>query len=232
MTMRRTDIHEITFTLRCESGLHIGGSQDELKIGGSDNPVIKNPATGRAYVPGSSLKGKMRAELEKQLGKFGGSYERAGTQPCGCARNDCPVCRMFGAHMNTGSQLGSARIIVRDGRLAKGGELEDKSENIVNRKRGAAEHPRSNERVAEGSEFDMKVVLQVYKMDENFSYKSSTRKTGGNTYTGPQALQAIVADCLYLVESTALGGGTSRGSGEVSFHNFQLDGQPWTLWSN
>ena len=44
--MQRTDIHTISFVARCESGLHIGGSQDELVIGGSDNPVIKNPVTG------------------------------------------------------------------------------------------------------------------------------------------------------------------------------------------
>ena len=230
--MQRSDIHEITFTIRCESGLHIGGSQDELKIGGSDNPVIKNPATDKPYVPGSSLKGKMRAELEKQLGKFGGQGNRAGTQPCGCAQGDCPVCRVFGAHMNTRSELGPSRIIIRDGRLRKGGELENKSENIINRRGGAAEHPRSNERVAEGSEFDMQIVLQVLGLDENFQYNSSTRKTDGRNYKGAEALQAIVADGLYLVEMTGLGGGTSRGSGAVSFHNFKLDGEPWTLWSS
>ena len=56
--MQRTDIHTITFVARCESGLHIGGSPDELVIGGSDNPVIKNPVTGRPYIPGSSPQGE------------------------------------------------------------------------------------------------------------------------------------------------------------------------------
>ncbi len=228
MTMRRTDIHEITFIIRCESGLHIGGSQDELKIGGSDNPVIKNPATGDPYVPGSSLKGKMRAELERQLGKFGGNPD----YPCGCAEDTCPVCRMFGAHMNTGSKLGPSRIIVRDGRLQKGGQLEDKNENLVRRQAGGAQHPRSNERVVEGSEFSMRIVLQVLDLDNEFQYDSSTRKTGGNTYTSAEALQAIIADGLHLVQMTGLGGGTSRGSGAISFHNFKIDGQPWTLWSS
>ena len=74
--MQRTGIHTISFTARCESGLHIGGSQDELTIGGSDNPVIKNPATGKPYIPGSSLKGKMRHELEKQQGRV------TGNRPC------------------------------------------------------------------------------------------------------------------------------------------------------
>ena len=220
--MQRTGIHEITFTARCESGLHIGGSQDELTIGGSDNPVIKSPANGRPYIPGSSLKGKMRSELEKQLGRFGREGNANGSAPCGCARDNCPVCRVFGAHMNTGSQLGPSRIIVRDGPLSSGGRIENKSENVVNRMRGGAEHPRSNERVVEGSEFSMRIVLQVYDNDANFSYNS--HQNGG-------ALQAVVADCLKLVEMTGLGGGVSRGSGAVSFHDFELDGNPWTHWS-
>lgn len=217
--MRRTGIHKITFTVRCESGLHIGGSQDELKIGGSDNPVIKNPATDKPYIPGSSLKGKMRAELEKQVGN------QSGDNPCGCGA--CEVCRVFGAHMNTRSQLGPSRIIVRDGRLVSGGQTEDKNENVVNRRTGAAQHPRSNERVVEGTEFSMQIVLQVFDMDSDFSY---TSWQGGETRQGGEALQAVLADGLKLVETTGLGGGTSRGSGAVSFHNLQLDGDEWNLW--
>ncbi len=151
--MQRTAIHTITFTVRCESGLHIGGSQDELAIGGSDNPVIKNPETHKPYIPGSSLKGKMRAELEKKLGRFGGQNQK--DKPCGCANAECPVCRVFGAHMNPKSNLGPSRIIVRDGRLLQGGRIENKTENVINRQTGAAEHPRSNERVVEGTEFKM-----------------------------------------------------------------------------
>lgn len=104
-------------------------------IGGSDNPVIKNPVTGHPYVPGSSLKGKMRAELEKQLGKAGGRNQ---DEPCGCAERSCSVCRLFGAHKNTRSTLGPSRIIVRDGRRISGGQIENKTENVINRKTGAA----------------------------------------------------------------------------------------------
>ncbi len=224
--MRRTDIHSITFTARCESGLHIGGSQDELKIGGSDNPVIKNPASDKPYIPGSSLKGKIRAELERQLGKFG-REGRNQHQPCGCAETDCPVCRVFGAHMNTSSELGPSRIIVRDGKLVEGGRIENKTENIINRQQGGAEHPRSNERVVEGSEFSMQIVLQVYDLDEGFEYAPYR---GGEAQRGGAALQAVVADGLRMVGMTGLGGGTSRGSGAVSFHDFELDGEPWTHW--
>ena len=220
--MQRTAIHTITFTARCESGLHIGGSQDELAIGGSDNPVIKNPETRKPYIPGSSLKGKMRGELEKQLGRFGGEKK---DRPCGCGK--CPICRLFGAHMNTRNNLGPSRIIVRDGRLRKGGSIENKTENIINRQTGAAQHPRSNERVVEGAEFEMQIVLQVFDLDEQFSYTDHN----DNSHQGDEALQAVVAYGLELVQTTGLGGGTSRGSGAVSFDDFKLDGELWTHWS-
>ena len=220
--MQRTAIHTITFAARCESGLHIGGSQDELTIGGSDNPVIKNPETRLPYIPGSSLKGKMRAELEKQSGRVGGHRN---DEPCGCGK--CYICRVFGAHKNTGSGLGPSRIIVRDGRLRKGGHIENKTENVINRKTGAAQHPRTNERVVEGTEFGMQIVLQIFDLDGQFSYKDRN----GNSHQGDEALQAVVAHGLHLVQMTGLGGGTSRGSGAVSFDDFELDGEPWTHWS-
>ena len=178
--MQRTDIHAITFIARCESGLHIGGSQDELVIGGSDNPVIKNPANGRPYIPGSSLKEKMRAELEQHSGKSGG---RNGDTPCGCAEDSCAVCRLFGAHMNT---------------------------------------------VVEGTEFDLQIMLQAFDLDSGFSYQDPS----GTRHRGDAALQAVVAHGLRLVQLTGLGGGTSRGSGAVSFRDFKLDGMPWDLWSD
>ncbi len=212
--MKRTGIHTISFTVRCESGLHIGGSQDELTIGGSDNPVIKNPATGKPYIPGSSLKGKMRSELEKQQGRVTNS------RPCSCNHEDCPVCRVFGSHSNE-SPLGPSRIIVRDGRLAMGGRIETKSETAIDRQTGAAQRGslRNGERVVEGSEFSMSIVLQVFDNDDDFRYKE---------HWGGGALQAVVFECLDLVEMTGLGGGVSRGSGAVSFHNRKLDGTPWT----
>ena len=220
--MQRTAIHTIGFVAFCDSGLHIGGSQDELAIGGADNPVIKNPETRRPYIPGSSLKGKMRAELEKETGRVGGRRE---DEPCGCG--NCSVCRVFGAHKNSASRLGPSRLIVRDGQLRKGGHIENKTENVINRQTGAAQHPRTNERVVEGSEFRMQIVLQVFDLDEQFSHTDRN----GNSHQGDEALQAVVADGLWFVQMTGLGGGTSRGSGAVRFEEFELDGRPWTHWS-
>ena len=61
-------IETITGKIRLVSGLHIGGGDDTMKIGGIDNQVIKHPNTNEPYIPGSSLKGKMRSLLEWHFG--------------------------------------------------------------------------------------------------------------------------------------------------------------------
>jgi CRISPR-associated protein Csm3 len=213
--MKRTSIHTIEGTLECVSGLRIGGSQEDLQIGGTDLPVIKHPVTLAPYVPGSSLKGKMRSELEKRLGKYGG---REQTEPCGCAKDDCPICRVFGPHKNTMSQLGPTRIIVRDARLLEGGAIEIKTENVINRKTGAAEHPRKLERVAAGARFDVEIKVQVYDLDDRFQFENKQ---------GKDAILGVVRQALNFVQETGLGSGVSRGSGRVQFVDLKLDGNRW-----
>lgn len=212
---KRTGFYEIEGTIECLSGVRVGGSQDDLEIGGIDLPVIKHPKTKAPYIPGSSLKGKMRGELEKQLGKFSG---RDNNEPCGCAKPDCAICRVFGPHKNTKSQLGPTRIIVRDCPIAENTGLEIKTENMIDRQTGVALHPRKLERVAAGSTFKMKITVQVLDMDSGFQYEGKS---------GEAALLAIVRKGLELVGRTGLGSSISRGSGQVAFKGLTLDGKDW-----
>ncbi len=59
--MQLLEIKEITGTIELRSGLHIGAGDMEMQIGGTDNPVIKHPHTLEPYIPGSSIKGKVRS---------------------------------------------------------------------------------------------------------------------------------------------------------------------------
>ncbi len=54
--------------LKAKTGLHIGGSKEALEVGGIDLPVVKDPF-GVPFIPGSSLRGKMRALIELRDGK-------------------------------------------------------------------------------------------------------------------------------------------------------------------
>jgi len=110
----------IRSTLIIETGLHIGGSGENLDIGGLDKPVIRDPITQQPYIPGSSIKGKLRSILErwfnKPLNRSGGSgtyrYESDDLEDGYSIINNnqyiafqgaanCPLSRVFGSTGNS-----------------------------------------------------------------------------------------------------------------------------------
>jgi CRISPR-associated protein Csm3 len=137
------------------------------------------------------------------------------------------VCRVFGPHKKAQHDLGPTRLIVRDAPLSKGGELETKTENIIDRKTGAAMHPRKMERVVSGSEFLLKLALQTWDTDTGVPCKF--RDDAGKEHTGPAALIEFVRESLRRVQRTGIGSGVSKGSGEIEFRKLKLDGQDITL---
>lgn len=142
--------------IRVKTGLHIGGSSDVIEIGGMDNPVIKNPLTNEPYIPGSSLKGKMRSLTEWKTNNI---TAKGNVHTCNNAK--CVVCRLFGT-TEKDFDAGPTRVIVRDAELTREwkdkiyqeGKLlvEEKYENTLNRITAVA-NPRPLERVCAGVEF-------------------------------------------------------------------------------
>ena len=223
--MKRTSMHKIEATLTCVSGVRVGGTGDQLEIGGLDLTVIKDPVSLRPYLPGSSLKGRMRSELEHQLGR----YSNEGHEPCDCCDQTCPVCRVFGPHkFKPGRQgprrthPGPTRLLVRDAQLEDPTapvNLEIKTESVNDRVTGQAGHPRPVERVAAGTKFRLRMALQVFDDDSKFAYGPAT---------GKEALLAVVKEALGYVGCTGIGGGISRGSGEVKIEGWNVtDCKPW-----
>jgi CRISPR type III-A/MTUBE-associated RAMP protein Csm3 len=218
------EIKQLKGEIHCQTGLHIGASNDLVEIGGIDLPVIKHPITREPYIPGSSLKGKMRHMLEKKLGRFGQDRYGALSQPCGCGK--CIVCKLFGAHQNVRHGLGPTRLIVRDCELTEKTReeynrilleksqsyLEVKTENVINRASNTAEHPRYQERVPSGTRFGLDIAVQIYDVDDE------------------EEMMENIKTAMRLVEQTYLGGYGSRGSGKVAFENMTLDGQPFNLY--
>ena len=106
----------ITFDIRAASGLHIGGSDAGIEIGGVDKTVIRDPLTNRPYIPGSSLRGKMRSLLEKYHGlsqnqRIGQGYIHTCKNSTDYAQ--CDVCQVFGVPGE--HDFGTpTRLIVRD----------------------------------------------------------------------------------------------------------------------
>ena len=215
--MRKLAFHEINGVICCLSGLRIGGSDDVLQIGGTDLTCVKHEVTKKPYIPGSSLKGKLRSELEAA-----GFADVIQSDPCGCGK--CIVCAVFGPFRNTRHDLGPTRIIVRDGQLLSGGDIERKSSTAIDRQSGAGLHGslRSEERVVAGSLFSLRIGIQIWDRDENAKHTNHKKVE----YGGWMALVVLVLDGLKLVQRTGLGSGVSKGSGEIQFEDIKLDGQP------
>jgi len=90
--MKLKDYASLTATLRLKSGLHIGTGERPER--GEPLPVMESPRTKLPYIPGSSLKGKMRCLLELTYGRIE-TDPRDGGSPCWCGR--CQICLLFGS---------------------------------------------------------------------------------------------------------------------------------------
>ncbi len=216
------------------TGLHIGGAGGALEIGGVDSPVIRDPLSNRPYVPGSSLRGKMRSLTEKTAGveqnffisRAKGREVRVHT--CKAKRKDdkslrpaneqpyttCPVCPIFGV---TGDEYADAptRLVVRDVFL---GDASVKALDAAQTdlpyseikweatidRVTSAAVPRQIERVP------AQALFEKFEM----VYTIYTPADVGRLATVIQAMQ--------LLEDDYLGGLGSRGSGKIAFQGVKV----------
>jgi len=198
--------------IECLTGLHIGGSKDKLEIGGVDSPVIRDPFTQYPYIPGSSLKGKMRTLLAYHLWK-------ADIDPPEKKNFDSnsSLQRIFGVPAEVAPKeeaIGPTRLIVRDAHPDQetvmmwknlDSELmytEYKPENTINKITSAA-NPRFLERVVKGSCFNFEMIFGVYKLDNCEKQDIDFFKD--------------LLLSMKLLEHNTLGGSGSRGYGKISF---------------
>lgn len=205
----------ITGTLTIETGLHIGGSEVELEIGGIDNAVIKDSATGIPYIPGSSLKGKMRDLLASHAG-----YKTID-------EDILNIFVLFGDGVKDRKRNGGNLIFrdsfFKDTKAKSKLVLEEKSENWIKRVDGSAV-PRHMERVVRGAEFGIDMILDVME-----NYNVRTRVNVANqgqrvNYTSIYNNQQItdidllntIKTGFQLLENDYLGGSGTRGYGKVS----------------
>lgn len=193
---------KIQTSITLVTGLHIGGSSDNVEIGGIDNPVIKLATKeNQPYIPGSSLKGKMRCLLE----------QTAGASKVGL---DNQVNNLFGITENKSLQTGNqpSKLIVRDAMLTDESKkallecdnldmpyTENKWENVIDRIKGVAEHPRQSERVPAGAVFNAEFIINVWDDDNE------------------KELLELFNKGIRLLENDYIGGSGSRGYGQIKF---------------
>ncbi|NPA39137.1 MAG: type III-A CRISPR-associated RAMP protein Csm3 [Thermodesulfobacteria bacterium] len=221
--MKLVNIKEIKGKIKLLTGLHIGAGDTEMRIGGTDNPVIKHPVTNEPYIPGSSLKGKIRTLLElrsgllvkaetngkplsaKALQKLDGEEKREALR----------ILKLFGTSgAEAEEEVGPTRVAFSDcfiteecRKEVKEGKkvlTEVKAENTINRIKGTAEHPRFIERVPAGIEFEFRVTLKEFEEDKDLN------------------LEELLLEGMKLLEMDSLGGCGSRGYGKIKF---ELEGE-------
>jgi CRISPR-associated protein Csm3 len=216
--MQLLNIVTIQGTITLKSGLHIGAGDVEMRIGGTDNPVVKHPISQEPYIPGSSIKGKVRSLLELKSGlvvKTNGNplNARLLRDLKGGQHKECEtILKLFGtsgADGEAGAELGPSRASFADCPLTEGWRqkarasrfslTEVKSENSINRIKGTAENPRFTERVPADTEFAFSVSLRILAPGEE------------------EVLLDALLEGLRLLELDALGGSGSRGYGKVKF---------------
>lgn len=225
----------LTGKILCETGLHIGGTQEGVEIGGVDNIVTRNPLTEQPYIPGSSLKGKLRHLLEWTTDKVFAERGKA-EFPAHSCENDpkaieliedkskyqekvaellsqCPICLMFGASAATRG-ISPTRLTVRD----------------------------SFPLPATVSEWEKWLGQEIYtelKTENTIDRVTSTAnpRTMERVPAGSEFAYEMIFDiyqkndrqllknlftAMYLLEDSALGGSGSRGCGKIKFTDLKL----------
>lgn len=219
------NILEIKAKLVLQTGLHIGAGDSEMHIGGIDNSVIKHPITQSPYIPGSSLKGKIRTLLEWRSGAVQSlplSLKDISKNP----EEVKNILRLFGISGDAQNseqevaEIGVSRLAFWDCALNEAWEnairednqllTEAKSENTIDRITSTAGNPRQTERVPAGAEFDFKLTLRQFEGDK------------------PELLDLVLKG-LKLLELDSLGGSGSRGYGKVKFTDLTVDGKACNL---
>ncbi|MDN5293230.1 MAG: CRISPR-associated protein Csm3 [Eubacteriales bacterium] len=218
------------------TGLHIGGAQGNKEIGGVDKSVVKD-AEGKPYIPGSSLKGKMRSLLEREKGKLDKSKlyrlkddgdETKKIRIHMCNEEGCPICVIFGRNNVKGKKMDDGnpinitnttptRLIVRDAylieeSLAKVRDKLDLEWTEVKFENSldritSAANPRQLERVPRGAEFELEMVYSVLTEGDKERFKD-------------------VLAAMQLLEDDYLGGSGSRGYGKIAFEDLKLLWRP------
>ncbi|MBD3352572.1 MAG: type III-A CRISPR-associated RAMP protein Csm3 [Candidatus Lokiarchaeota archaeon] len=212
--------------IKIETGLAIGGNPVALDIGGMDSPVIKD-ADGVPYIPGSSIKGKMRSLLEKAkyplrsndeddgLGYFDKKMiiHRFESNESNESKEYDDIMDIFGSIERKKPVRGIFRDAYLDiehfeqnrTKIFKNLDLlytEDKSENSINRITAEAT-PRHLERVPKGTLFDFEIIINMYQLEDK------------------NLLDTLFMGFKLLMDDY-LGGSGTRGSGKVSFKDIVI----------
>ncbi|ADL43505.1 CRISPR-associated RAMP protein, Csm3 family [Caldicellulosiruptor obsidiansis OB47] len=228
----------VTCKIKAVTGLHIGEGNNSLEIGGIDNSVIKD-AEGKPYIPGSSLKGKMRALMEFAEKKVKEDLlvvtkkEKDGSSGICihmCGDKDCVVCGLFGRNhgeheLKNGKKVDftdaviPTRLIVRDAKLIKTSITDEMKENL------------------ELEWTEVKFENNIDRITSKANPRQSERVPAGAEFEAEFVVNRFEVDgkddgdlyikkliqAMRLLEDDYLGGQGTRGNGKVQFVGIKIE---------
>lgn len=221
--------------IRCLTGLHIGGTTTGIEIGGLDNPVIKDPLSDQPYIPGSSLKGKLRSLTEWSLGlvethkKHQDSYAAYDCRELE-AKSPAPgdviydryqkaltLGRLFGPANDKNEvriAAGPTRLTVRDAFLSE--KSQESLQDILGK----------------GIFTEVKTENALDRVTSEANPRPIERVPAGSVFEFTLILDTYQSDdhdlfgdlfaAMRLLEHSSLGGSGSRGHGQIKFEGLQL----------
>lgn len=214
------------------TGMHIGGNSTEMSIGGADKIVIRDPLSNRPYIPGSSLRGKMRSLMERMHGEMtikmdsggpvhtiadlakpladGARIKSAGPSTAPRAKSS----RLFGVAIDQQKNVAPEdiipqRLVVRDAKLRNWEELE-RAKNT--------DMPMT----------EVKTEVCIDRITSQANPRQIERVPAGaqfdfefvlNLYGDDQEDEYVnlLFECMQLLQDDYLGGHGSRGYGRIKF---------------
>ena len=221
--LKKKILYTGTITLR--TGLHIGGTNAALNIGGPDKFVVRNPLDNIPYIPGSSLKGKMRSLIELKEGEsingkpsndastksgslFGVSGDSSSSRPSRLIVRDAPMATENDTDEEL-AQYGMKRSDIPDFSKTDLPYTESKTEVAIDRVTAKA-NPRTFERVPAGAKFKLSMILNIFEDEDEKQLKETLR------------------EAIKLLEDDYLGGHGSRGYGHISINLLDTEGKDKT----
>jgi len=203
------EIYVLKIKVEVLTGLYIGGNDNGFDIGGADSNVIKNPLTKEPYIPGSSLKGKIKSLLKYNEKTIWNEKDKK------LEFEDPDIANIFETCED--KKIKHTRAIFRDLLLTEeskkelnekigfGVFTEIKAENKINPLSGTSDSPRFIERVVAGSKFEGEIILNVFEGDDR------------------EKMEKTIYKALKLLEYNYLGGNGTRGYGKVKVYHKQFE---------